>query len=95
MAGVSVKLALFATLRRKYKVKELTVECDGTLEDLIDKASKVLGPEFVNDVYDKARGKLREDIIFMINGRNVKDLKGEVKVRDKDSIAIFPPIAGG
>ena len=92
---VGVKLALFATLRRKYKVKELTVECDGTLEDLIEGASKVLGPEFVNDVYDKARGKVREDIIFMINGKNVKDLKGEIRIKDKDFIAIFPPVAGG
>jgi len=91
----SVKIMLFATLRRKYKVKELFVDCDGTIPDLIDKASKILGSEFINDVYDRKRGKVREDMIFMINGRNIKDLKGEITLKDDDVIAIFPPLAGG
>jgi len=30
----------------------------------------------------------------MINGRNIKDLK-EIKIKDGDIIAIFPPLAGG
>lgn len=86
---------LFATLRRKYKTREFLVECNGTLGNLIENASKILGPEFINDVYDFKRGKVREDIIFMVNGRNLKDLKGEVVLKDGDVIAVFPPIAGG
>jgi MoaA/NifB/PqqE/SkfB family radical SAM enzyme len=31
----------------------------------------------------------------MINGRNIKDLEGKIKIKDNDVIAIFPPIAGG
>ncbi|MDW8023197.1 MAG: MoaD/ThiS family protein [Nitrososphaerota archaeon] len=90
-----VKVMLFATLRRKYKTRELKVECNGTLEDLIEKTSKILGHEFISDVYDLKRGKVREDIILMINGRNLKDLKSEIVLKDNDVIAVFPPIAGG
>jgi molybdopterin converting factor small subunit len=31
----------------------------------------------------------------MVNGRNIKDLKGEIILKDNDVIAIFPPLAGG
>jgi molybdopterin synthase sulfur carrier subunit len=86
---------LFATLRSKYKTRELVVNCDGTLSNMIENASKILGPEFVDDVYDKKRGKVREDMIIMVNGRNIKDLEGEITLKDNDVIAIFPPLAGG
>ena len=92
---VSVKIMLFATLRSKYKTRELVVNCDGTLPNMIENASKILGQEFVDDVYDKKRGKVREDMIIMVNGRNIKDLEGEITLKDNDVIAIFPPLAGG
>lgn len=95
MTTVSVKILLFATLRNKYKTRELTVSCDGTLLGMIESASKLLGPEFVDDVYDRKRGKARDDMIIMVNGRNIKDLKGEITLKDNDVVAIFPPLAGG
>jgi molybdopterin converting factor small subunit len=36
----SVKIILFATLRSKYKTRELTVTC-------LENVSKILGPEFL------------------------------------------------
>jgi len=95
LALVSVKILLFATLRSKYKTRELTVTCDGTLLNMIENASKTLGPEFIDDVYDRNRGKVRDDMIIMVNGRNIKDLKGEITLKDNDVVAIFPPLAGG
>ncbi|MEM1564115.1 MAG: MoaD family protein [Candidatus Bathyarchaeia archaeon] len=90
-----VKILLFATLRSKYKTRELTVTCDGTFLNMIENASKILGPEFVNDIYDRNEGKVRENMIIMVNGRNIKDLKGEITLKEGDVIAIFPPLAGG
>lgn len=92
---VSVKTMLFATLRSKYKTRELTVTCDGTIHNLFENISKILGPEFIDDIYDKRKGKVRDDMIIMVNGRNIKDLKGKITLKDKDVIAIFPPLAGG
>jgi molybdopterin synthase sulfur carrier subunit len=91
----SVKIMLFATLRSKYKTRELTVTCDGTLLNLMENASKILGSEFIVDVYNRKKGKVRDDMIIMVNGRNIKDLKGEIILKDNDVIAIFPPLAGG
>ncbi|MEM3716418.1 MAG: MoaD/ThiS family protein [Candidatus Bathyarchaeia archaeon] len=95
MADVSVKILLFATFRKKYGVKELTVSCDGTIRGLIESASKILGEDFLSDVYDEGRGKVRDDLIFAVNGRNIKDLGGNIKLKDQDVVSIFPPLAGG
>ena len=95
MSNVSVKILLFATFRKKYGSREVTVECDGTIKGLIEGASKILGEEFLSDVYDRDRGKVRDDLIFTINGRNIKDLKGDIMLKDQDVVAIFPPLAGG
>ncbi len=94
MADATVKVRLFATLRKKYGVKELTVKCDGTLRGAIENASKIIGEGFLKEIYDENQGKVKENMIIMINGRNIKDLK-EIKIKDGDIIAIFPPLAGG
>ena len=95
MVPVSAKILLFATLRKKYGAKSLTVKCDGSVRNLIENASKILGSRFLDDLFDKGHNKIRGDIIFMINGRNIKDLKGKIEIKDGDEIAIFPPLAGG
>jgi len=94
MADATVKVRLFATLRKKYGVKELTVKCDGTLRGVMENASKIIGEGFIKEIYDEKQGKVKENMIVMINGRNVKDIK-EIKIKDGDIIAIFPPLAGG
>jgi molybdopterin converting factor small subunit len=43
----SVKIILFATLRSKYKTRELTVTCEETFQNLLENVSKILGPEFL------------------------------------------------
>jgi len=98
----SVKVVLFATLRKKYGKRELTVNCDGTVRGLIESLSKTLGEEFFNDIYDKEHNRVKSNLIFTINGRNIKDLKGSaeldggnIELKEGDIIAIFPPLAGG
>ena len=76
MVTVSAKTLQFATLHKKYKTKSLTVKCEGSLRNLIENASKILGSSFLDDIFDKGCDEIMEDIIFVINGRNIKDLKG-------------------
>jgi molybdopterin synthase sulfur carrier subunit len=95
MVNVSAKILLFATLRDKYGVRELEVKCDGTVRNLIENAAKTLNKGFLARIYDVNRNKVREDLIFTINGRNIKDIKGEIEIREGDKVAIFPPLAGG
>ncbi len=89
---MKVKIELFATLREKFGRKEIEVECED-FESAIANASKILGEDFYYEVFNE-RGKVRDDRIITINGRNVKDLE-RIELRDGDRIAIFPPIAGG
>jgi len=91
---MKVTIELFATFRDKYNTKAVEVECDGTLEGTFQSAAKILGEKFLEDVFDE-NGNIREDRIITINGRNIKDLKGEIKLKEGDKIAIFPPLAGG
>ena len=76
MVKVLAKTLLFATLRKKYGAKGLTVRCVGSVRNLIEIASKILGSSFLDDIFDKGCDEIMEDIIFVINGRNIKDLKG-------------------
>ncbi len=87
-----VKIKIFATLRERYGRGEVEVECDGTLRDAVEKAAKVLGPEFVSEVFRD--GKPRDDRIILVNGRHIQFLP-EIRLKDGDVIVVFPPIAGG
>lgn len=92
MENVRVRILLFAPLRDKYGVGELEVKCDGTVRNLIENAAKILDKDFLARIYDVGRNKVREDLIFTINGRNIKR---EIEIKEGDRVAIFPPIAGG
>jgi molybdopterin synthase sulfur carrier subunit len=91
---VKCTLELFATLREKYGKKRVEVEFNGDLHAFFEAASKILGPEFLEDVYSGGKN-FRKDRLITVNGRNLKDMKEEPKLKDGDLIAVFPPIAGG
>lgn len=89
-------LELFATLREKYRTKRIDIEFEGNLHDFFKAVSKVLGDGFLDDVYSNLEKKeFRKDRLITVNGRNLKDMKEEPKLKDGDLIAVFPPIAGG
>ncbi len=89
---VSVRIEFYANLREKYG-KYVDVECDGTLENAFYSAAKMLGEEFLSEIFDD-EGNFRKDRIILVNGRNVKD---EIvsRVEDGTRISVFPPVAGG
>jgi len=62
---------------------------------LIENAASILDKDFLNRVYDVCQNKVREELIFAVNGRNMKDIKGEIEIKEGDAVAIFPLIAGG
>lgn len=95
MGEVAAKVVLFATLRKKFGVRELEVKCDGTIRNLIEKASMKLGKDFFEMIYDIDGDSVKDEFLFTINGRNIKDIKKEARIKDGDVIAIFPRVAGG
>jgi sulfur-carrier protein len=93
--AVTVRLILYATLRQKYNIREIAVESSGSIRDLVEDASKIIGEGFFEEIYDGNLDRIRDEIIFFINGRNIKDVGPKIHLKDEDVVAIFPPIAGG
>jgi molybdopterin synthase sulfur carrier subunit len=89
---VRVRIEFYATLRERFG-KGIEVECNGTLRDAFLSASKILGKEFLEEVFDD-EGNYRADRIITVNGRNIKDEMVEF-LNEGDRIAVFSPVAGG
>ncbi|MBS7287401.1 MAG: MoaD family protein [Candidatus Freyarchaeota archaeon] len=91
---VKVKVKFFASLRDKYKVREVEVDCDGGLESLMHSLdSKVKGVR--RDLFDDEKRTVKDNVLFLLNGVNVKTMKEPIRFKDGDIVSIFPPIAGG
>ena len=92
---IKVKLLLFATLRDEYGFKEKIVETGESFYDLLDSVRQDIGENFVKELYDDGKKKIRDDRIILINGVHAKLKWPNIQLKDGDVIAIFPPIAGG
>jgi MoaD family protein len=80
---------LYANLRKLAGTKELSIT-GGTIGAVLNELGNRYPP--VGDVILE-NGKLRQHIVVTLNGYNIIDL--ETPVTEQDSVAIFPPIAGG
>jgi len=95
---MNITVKFFASLREiTGKKDEVFSLNDGLLvEDFIKILIDKYGPEFKYYIYDEEKKSLKQDIQFLINGRNVFTLNGlKTKLKDGDQIAILPPVGGG
>ena len=80
---------LYANLRKLAGTKELSINgvtVGAVLEELI-RQSPPVGEIILRD------GEIGPHIVITLNGHNIIDL--ETPVTEHDTVAIFPPIAGG
>lgn len=90
-----MKLRFYATFRYIVGQKEIKKKFTGTCSELLRLLCDEYGEKFKNAVFNE-KGELRKYVKIFVNGRNIEDLNGlETMLKDEDSAAILPPIAGG
>jgi molybdopterin synthase sulfur carrier subunit len=93
----SVTVRFFTTLREITGKKEESVEFSKAtnVESLLKQLSKKYGKDFDDYVFDEL-GNVRGHLQFLVNGQSVTTLKGlKTRLKDRDKIAILPPVGGG
>jgi len=94
---MKITVKFFTSLREITDKKEDEIQFPSsiTVEELLTQLSKKYGIQFTDYVYDE-KGNVQTYIQILINGRGVNALQGfETKLKDGDTVAIFPPVGGG
>jgi len=94
---MKVKVKFFTSLREITGKKEDEIQSSSiiTVEELLAHLSKKYGREFTEYLYDE-KGNVQKYIQVLINGRSIKVFQGfETKLKEEDTVAIFPPVGGG
>jgi MoaD family protein len=77
---------------------EVELELPGaTIREVLSQTAERLGEAFQNRVFDPETGAIRPENPILLNGHHYRALPGglDCTVHDGDTVAIFPPIAGG
>lgn len=94
---MKVSVRFFAALREIVGKKEETLEFsegnDVTVESVLKRLTALHGKDFAEYVYDTQTGDVRGYLHLLVNEKNVKGLKAQLK--DCDILAIIPPVGGG
>lgn len=89
-----MKVKFFASIREYTKTKEIEADFCPTLYELLIHLCSIFGSSFSRKIFNG--DKISDEIIIMINGRNIVYLQGINTVLSmEDEISIFPVIAGG
>lgn len=94
---MKVKARFFTRLREitKKREEEIEVEEKITLSEFLEILEKKHGEEFRKYLRNRM-GAPRGTLQFLINGKNVRTLKGfETILKEGDVVAIIPPVGGG
>ncbi|KXB03225.1 hypothetical protein AKJ45_02160 [candidate division MSBL1 archaeon SCGC-AAA261F19] len=92
---MEIEVKFFANFRELVGQKRILVSANTVrelLENLRDGYEGLRKELFV----DEENVALKESVNVTVNGRRIEMLDGiDTELRDKDTIAIFPPVAGG
>lgn len=93
MATVTVRF--FATVREITGTKSIEIEAED-INDMLTKLGQTYGKSFTNAVIDSSSGQLKRFYSCMVNGKRIELIDGyQTRLKDKDVVALFPPVGGG
>lgn len=92
---MAIEVKLFANFREIVGERIVTgygETVDELLENLIERNS-----DLKDEIFDDYESKKTKNYVnILVNGRKIDFLDGmETKLEDEDTVAIFPPVAGG
>jgi len=92
---MKVKVEFFATLREKVGTAGVEVSFNGNMViDLIAALDEMFGGILKELMVEG--GELRELVKIMVNGKDVRGIKGlYTELKERDIVSFFPPVAGG
>jgi len=91
-----MKLKFFATYRDITRKKEEDVPSPADIWTLLLSLGERYGREFREKLISPDGMEIGEDVIILVNGRNICHLDGKnTPLTENDVISIFPVVAGG
>ncbi len=89
-----MRVKFFAYYRDIFKCKEINIKSCKTINELVDYFCYEYGQKVKNIFYKN--NKFSDEIIILVNGRHINHLeKLETKLKESDTVSLFPVVAGG
>ncbi len=89
-----VLVRFYANLREIFGKNDLVVNAP-SIRDVLEYLENIGSGSYIKIMRDE-KGNMRENIIILLNGKNIKFLNGlDTKISGEDIIDLFPPVAGG
>lgn len=92
---MEVELKLFANFGDILGRRKISVTAD-TIRDLLENIRDE-HEELSNELFEDEKNlELKDFVIVTVNGQRIEVLDGlDTQLKDNDSVAVFPPVAGG
>ncbi len=94
---IHIKIAFLSLLADLTGIKEVTVPLNenSSIKNIFEKLSIKFGKNFENFFFDTS-GNLNKYLIIVLNGKDIRLLKGlDTIIQNNDEISFIPAIAGG
>jgi len=95
---LKIKVKTFASVADLVGEREIEVELEkgSTVYDLLRALFRKFGARMKKEIWDPKRDAPQAYIKIMLNGRDIDFIRGiRSELSDGDTVAIFPPVAGG
>ena len=94
---ITVRISFLSLLKDRFGAKELNMDLEdaSTIKDLFSKLFEKYG-ENIKKLLIKKTGDLNDQVVIMVNEKNIRSLdKFDTKIHNNDKIIFLPAIAGG